>query len=139
MLDWLGFTQATVTFEHGTREHGASSYTMRRLLTVAFDGMYFRTTVLLRLIVVLGFAISLAGGVFAAYAIYARIAEDSPPGYTSIVVLLLLLSGFIIVSLGVVGLYVGRIFDQVKGRPLFVVEEDRAMAGYEEPMTQQWR
>ena len=101
---------------------------LRRLLTVAFDGMYFRTTVLLRLIVILGFAISLAGGVFAAYAIYARIAEDSPPGYTSIVVLLLLLSGFIIISLGVVGLYVGRIFDQVKGRPLFIVEEDRAMA-----------
>jgi polyisoprenyl-phosphate glycosyltransferase len=139
MLDWLGFTQATVTFEHGAREHGASTYTMRRLLTVAFDGMYFRTTVLLRLIVVLGFAISLAGGIFAAYAIYARIADDSPPGYTSIVVLLLLLSGFIIISLGVVGLYVGRIFDQVKGRPLFVVEEDRVMAGDEEPITQQWR
>ena len=54
--------------------------------------------------------------------------EDSPPGYTSIVVLLLLLSGFIIISLGIVGLYVGRIFDQVKGRPLFIVEEDRAGA-----------
>ena len=93
---------------------------------------------LLRLIVVLGFAISLAGGIFAAYAIYAQIADDSPPGYTSIVVLLLLLSGFIIISLGVVGLYVGRIFDQVKGRPLFVVEEDRVMERDEEPMTQQW-
>jgi glycosyltransferase involved in cell wall biosynthesis len=139
MLDWLGFTQATVTFEHGQREHGASTYTLRRLLTVAFDGMYFRTTVLLRLIVILGFGISLAGAAFAAYAIYARIAQDSPPGYTSIVVLLLLLSGFIIISLGVVGLYVGRIFDQVKGRPLFIVEEDRAMVDDQEPMTQHWR
>ena len=139
MLDWLGFTQATVTFEHGEREHGETSYTMRRLLAVAFDGMYFRTTVLLRLIVILGFAISLAGGVFAAYAIYARIAEDSPPGYTSIVVLLLVLSGFIIISLGVVGLYVGRIFDQVKGRPLFIVEEDRAMVDDEAPLTQHLR
>ena len=57
------------------------------------------------------------------YAIYSRYVEDTPPGYTSIVVLLVLLSGFIIISLGVVGLYVGRIFDQVKGRPLFVVDE----------------
>ena len=93
---------------------------------------------LLRLIVIRGFVISLAGGVFAAYAIYARIVDELPPGYTSIVVLLLILSGFIIISLGVVGLYVGRIFDQVKGRPPFVVEEDRVMAGDEEPMTQQW-
>ena len=53
--------------------------------------------------------------------------------------LLLVLSGFIIISLGVVGLYVGRIFDQVKGRPLFIVEEDRAGARDEEPITPQWR
>ena len=58
MLDWLGFTQATVPFEHGEREDGASAYDLRRLLKVAFDGMYFRTTVLLRLIVLLGFVIA---------------------------------------------------------------------------------
>ena len=62
MLDWLGFTQATVAVRAcSSASTAASAYTMRRLLTVAFDGMYFRTTVLLRLIVILGFAISLAG------------------------------------------------------------------------------
>jgi dolichol-phosphate mannosyltransferase len=55
--------------------------------------------------------------------VFSRYVEDTPPGYTSIVVLLLLLSGFIIIALGIVGLYIGRIFDQVKGRPLFVVDE----------------
>ena len=85
--------------------------------------MFFRTTVLLRWIVLLGFVVAAAGGALGAYAIYSRYVEDTPPGYTSIVVLLVLLSGFIIISLGVVGLYVGRIFDQVKGRPLFVVDE----------------
>lgn len=128
MLDWLGFTQATVPFVHGERGEGQSAYTLRRLLKVAFDGMFFRTTVLLRLIVLLGFLVATAGAGLAAYAVYARYAEDSPPGYTSIVVLVLVLSGFIIISLGVVGLYVGRIFDQVKERPLFVVDEDRAAA-----------
>jgi polyisoprenyl-phosphate glycosyltransferase len=128
MLDWLGFTQATVPFVHGERGDGASSYTLRRLVKVAFDGMFFRTTVLLRLIVLLGFFIATAGVGLAAYAIYARYAEDSPPGYTSIVVLVLLLSGFIIISLGTVGLYVGRIFEQVKERPLFVIDEDRFAA-----------
>ena len=120
-------------------EHGTSAYTMRRLVKVAFDGMYFRTTVLLRLIVFMGFAVAAAGAVLAAYAIYARLTEDSPAGYTSVVVLLLVLSGFIIISLGVVGLYVGRIFDQVKRRPLFVVEEDRVGARDEEPIAPPWR
>jgi glycosyltransferase involved in cell wall biosynthesis len=124
VLDWLGFSQATIGFAHADREGDApSAYGPRELLRVALDGMFFRTTVLLRWIVALGFVVAAAGGVLGAYAVYSRYVEDTPPGYTSIVVLLVLLSGFIIISLGVVGLYVGRIFDQVKGRPLFVVDE----------------
>jgi glycosyltransferase involved in cell wall biosynthesis len=124
VLDWLGFSQATIGFAHAEREGDSpSAYGLRQLLTVALDGMFFRTTVLLRWIVFLGFAVAALGGLLGVYAVYARYVEDSPPGYTSIVVLLVLLSGFIIISLGVVGLYVGRIFDQVKGRPLFVVDE----------------
>jgi glycosyltransferase involved in cell wall biosynthesis len=134
MLDWLGFTQATIPFVHEERGSGTSSYTPRRLLKVAFDGMFFRTTVLLRLIVLLGFLVATAGAGLAAYAVYARYTAASPSGYTSIVVILLVLSGFIIVSLGVVGLYVGRIFDQVKERPLFVVDEDRAPAREPDPI-----
>jgi dolichol-phosphate mannosyltransferase len=124
VLDWLGFSQATISFAHAERDGGSpSAYGLRELVGVALDGMFFRTTVLLRWIVLLGFLVALAGGMLGVYAIYARYVEDTPPGYTSIVVLLVLLSGFIIISLGVVGLYVGRIFDQVKGRPLFVVDE----------------
>jgi dolichol-phosphate mannosyltransferase len=124
VLDWLGFSQATISFAHAEREGDSpSAYGLRQLVKVALDGMFFRTTVLLRWIVFLGFVVAAAGGLLGVYAVYARYVEDSPPGYTSIVVLLVLLSGFIIISLGVVGLYVGRIFDQVKGRPLFVVDE----------------
>ena len=124
VLDWLGFSQATISFAHAEREGDApSAYGLRELARVALDGMFFRTTVLLRWIVLLGFVVAVLGGLLGLYAIYSRYVEDTPPGYTSIVVLLVLLSGFIIISLGVVGLYVGRIFDQVKGRPLFVVDE----------------
>ncbi len=124
VLDWLGFSQATISFAHAEREGDSpSAYGLRELVGVALDGMFFRTTVLLRWIVLLGFVVALAGFGLGAYAIFSRYVEDTPPGYTSIVVLLVLLSGFILISLGVVGLYVGRIFDQVKGRPLFVVDE----------------
>jgi len=124
VLDWLGFSQASITFAHAERAGDSpSSYGLRELLKVALDGMFFRTTVLLRWIVFGGFGIAGAGVLMAIYAIFSRYVEDTPPGYTSIVVLLLLLSGFIIIALGIVGLYIGRIFDQVKGRPLFVVDE----------------
>jgi glycosyltransferase involved in cell wall biosynthesis len=124
VLDWLGFTQASITFAHADREGDSpSAYGLRELIRVALDGMFFRTTVLLRWIVFVGFCIAGVGAVLAAYAVFSRYIEDTPPGYTSIIVLLLLLSGFIIIALGIVGLYIGRIFDQVKGRPLFVVDE----------------
>jgi dolichol-phosphate mannosyltransferase len=124
VLDWLGFSQASITFAHAERAGDSpSSYGLRELVGVALDGMFFRTTVLLRWIVFAGFCIAALGGLMALYAVYSRYVQDTPPGYTSIVVLLLLLSGFIILALGIVGLYIGRIFDQVKGRPLFVVDE----------------
>jgi len=124
VLDWLGFSQASISFAHAERQgESPSTYGLRQLVSVALDGMFFRTTVLLRWIVFAGFCIAGIGGLMAAYAVFSRYVEDTPPGYTSIVVLLLLLSGFIIIALGVVGLYIGRIFDQVKGRPLFVVDE----------------
>jgi len=124
VLDWLGFSQASISFAHADRAGGTpSTYGLRELIGVALDGMFFRTTVLLRWIVFAGFCIAGAGAVLAVYAVFSRFVQDTPPGYTSIVVLLLLLSGFIIIALGIVGLYIGRIFDQVKGRPLFVVDE----------------
>lgn len=124
-LDWLGYDSTTVEIEHHERHAGESGYTLQRLIRVALDGMFFRSTVLLRLVVMLGFVVAFAGVVVAAFEIadYLLEPEKSVPGYTSLIVLLLLLAGFIIVSVGVVGLYVGRIFEQVKNRPLFLIDQ----------------
>jgi polyisoprenyl-phosphate glycosyltransferase len=129
MLDWLGFENSVVPIAFAARE-GESSYTLRRLVRVAVDGMFFRTTVLLRLVVFLGFLVAAVGAVLAIYNIVYYFIAGQPTGYTSLIVLLVLFSGLIIVSVGVVGLYVGRIFEQVKTRPLFVIarEIDRAEA-----------
>ena len=124
-LDWLGFDSTQIEIEHHERHAGESGYTLRRLAAVALDGMFFRSTVLLRLVVLLGFVVAFAGVVVALVEIadYFLEPEKSVPGYTSLVVLLLVLAGFIIVSVGVVGLYVGRIFELVKDRPLFLVDQ----------------
>jgi dolichol-phosphate mannosyltransferase len=81
--------------------------------------------VLLRVVVLLGFVVALAGVVVAVFEVVDYFADpgSTVPGYTSLAVLLLVLAGFIIVSVGVVGLYVGRIFEQVKDRPLFLIDD----------------
>jgi glycosyltransferase involved in cell wall biosynthesis len=123
-LDWLGYSATTVEITHARRHSGKSTYTLRRLIHVALDGMFFRSTVLLRLVVMGGFGIALIGVVVAAFEVIAYFAAPTKtvPGYTSLVVLLLVLAGVIIISVGVVGLYVGRIFQQVKDRPLYLID-----------------
>lgn len=134
-LDWLGFDSTSVEIEHHERHAGESGYTLRRLVRVALDGMFFRSTVLLRLVVMLGFLVALIGLVVAGFEVadYLIEPEKSVPGYTSLAVLLLVLAGFIIVSVGVVGLYVGRIFEQVKDRPLFLIDQ-QTPSGHTPPL-----
>ena len=123
-LDWLGFDSTTIEIEHHERHAGESGYTIKKLIEVALDGMFFRSTVLLRLVVLVGFVVALIGVVVAIFEIadYFLEPDKAVPGYTSLAVLLLVLAGFIIVAVGVVGLYVGRIFEQVKHRPLFLID-----------------
>jgi dolichol-phosphate mannosyltransferase len=89
----------------------------------AVEGVFFQTTVLLRWIVYFGFFVALAGIVLAALFVAILIFADPYPGWTSLAVLILIVGGFIIMSTGVTGLYIGKIFDQVKDRPLYVVAE----------------
>ena len=123
-LDWLGFDQTTLEVQHADRHAGQSAYTLRHLVRVALDGLFFRTTVLLRLVALLGFLIALVGAIAAAWEVYDYFErpEARIPGYASLAVLVLVLSGVIIASVGIVGLYVGRIFEQVKDRPLFIID-----------------
>ena len=123
ILNWLGFRTATIEYEQAARHSGESSYSLTHLIRHALDGLFFQTTVLLRWIVYVGFWVSLAGFLLTLYYIYLYLAYSVYPGYTSIVVLILLIGGFIIMSTGVAGLYIGKVFDQVKGRPLYVIDQ----------------
>jgi dolichol-phosphate mannosyltransferase len=124
ILHWLGFDWAAVDYEPARRYEGESSYSMGHLLKHAVNGVFFQTTVLLRWIVYFGFVLSSLGALLAAYFIAARVAGSAYPGWTSIAVIMLLASGFIIASTGITGLYIGKVFDQVKDRPLFIVDRE---------------
>ena len=123
VLAWLGYETATVEIAHDERYAGRSSYTLGRLLAQAVDGLVFQTTVLLRWIVYVGFCVAVLGAGLAAALVALYFFGHPPSGWTSLAVLLLVLSGFVLIALGVAALYVGKIFDQVKDRPLYIVDE----------------
>jgi polyisoprenyl-phosphate glycosyltransferase len=123
ILYWLGFKQTAVDVKHAPRAAGQSSYTLGKLIRHAVDGVFFQTTVLLRWIVYFGFLVAVIGVMLAGVFVGIAIFGDPPPGWTSLAVLILVVGGFMIMSTGVAGLYIGKIFDQVRGRPLYVVAE----------------
>ena len=125
ILRWLGFKTGTIEYEHQERLTGHSAYTLRRLIRHAIDGVFFQATVFLRWIVSLGLIFALMGLALAVYFTYRYLAYGAVAGWTSVVVLLLVCTGVILLSLGVIGLYVGKIFDQAKERPLFLIDTVR--------------
>jgi dolichol-phosphate mannosyltransferase len=127
ILYWLGFPHEVLEIKHAGRHAGVSSYTFGTLVKVALEGMFFQTTVLLRWMVYVGFSIGLIGALLAAAVLYSYFVTDPLPGWTSLVVLMLLLGGFFIISMGISALYVGKVFEQVKERPLYVI--DRVAGG----------
>jgi polyisoprenyl-phosphate glycosyltransferase len=127
IVQWIGFERAEIEVPVAERPAGKSAYRLRTLVRVAADGIFFSTTRLLRWIVYAGFIVACIGLALAVYTglKYAFGGHVSP--FSGISVLVLVMSGFIICSTGVTGLYVGKIFDQVRSRPLYVV--DRVISG----------
>jgi dolichol-phosphate mannosyltransferase len=125
LLQWLGFRQVTIEYDQDPRKEGSSSYTLGKLIDSAIRGLFFTSTKLLRAIVYTGILSSLLGFLLAIVIIVQYFIHDITPGWTSLAVIQLVVGGAVIVCVGAVGMYVGRIFDQVRGRPLFVI--DRAI------------
>jgi polyisoprenyl-phosphate glycosyltransferase len=128
---WVGFRQIGLVYEKGERHEGKSKWGFRRLTTHALDGITAFSDLPLRISSVLGALIaglSLIYGV--ARILRAAVYGIDVPGYESIIVAILFLGGVQLLSLGILGSYVGRIFKEVKGRPLYVV---RRTYGLESP------
>ncbi len=123
ILRWLGFDQTTIEYRRPSRPSGRSSYDLRRRIHHAFRGILFQDTRFLGAIVVLGFTASALGGCLGIWAIVQRLTAGSQAGWTSLVALVLVTFGILVAIQGVVGLYVGRVFEESKGRPIYVVDE----------------
>lgn len=119
---WVGLDQIGLAYERQARHAGKPKYTFTRLLYLALDGLVSFSYIPLRLITLLGFAISLLSIVLAVfYTIKKLLYGLNPPGFATIVVSIFFLAGMQLIMTGVIGEYVGRIFEEVKRRPLYIV------------------
>lgn len=123
VLRWLGFSIGYFPVIHRPRPQGKSSYTLGKLISHAINGITSQSTKLLRLFVGLGFSFCIISFVCLAYIVANYFLFGFKEGWASIVSIMLLSTGIIVFSLGILGIYIGQIFEQVRERPLFIVEE----------------
>ncbi len=120
---WVGFRRKEIEIEHGSRLYGKSSYNFRRMFRLAFDSMVAHSNKPLSLIVRLGFTLSILSLIYAGWLVIRYLLWGvSVIGWTSLMVSIYFTAGLIIGTLGIVGLYLGKVFNEVKGRPLYIVE-----------------
>lgn len=119
---WAGFSQVGIPVERAARHAGRPKYSVARLVELGLDGIFSFSIVPIRAAAVLGAGAVLLTVLFALYAVWAKLVWDrSPQGFTALLVVVTFVSGVLLFFLGVIGEYVGRIYEEVKGRPLYVV------------------
>lgn len=124
---WTGLPTALIPYRAAHRASGRTKYSFARMLALAADGITSFSIRPLRLTAALGAAISMAAFAYAAYALAMRLFTDrTVEGWTSILISVLLVGGIQLVSIGVLGEYLGKLFMQSKGRPQYVVREESA-------------
>ena len=123
---WLGFRQASVAFERPPRQAGEPKYTFWKSLALGVNGVVGFSKVPLRFATYLGLVVSAVSAVLTVWAFYQRlVGGDTVRGWASTMVVMLMLGGVQLLMIGVVGEYLSRIYDEVKQRPMFVIDEVR--------------
>ena len=121
---WVGLNQVGLAYERQARHAGRPKYTFTRLVYLALDGLVSFSYLPLRAITMLGFGVSLLSIILAVfYAIKKLTVGLNPPGFATITVAIFFLAGMQLITIGVIGEYVGRIFEEVKQRPLYVLRQ----------------
>jgi len=121
---WIGLKQIGLAYERQERNAGKPKYTLKRLVYLALDGLISFSYLPLRIITIIGFSVSFLSILLAAiYTIQKLTMGLSPPGFATTIVAIFFLAGIQLITLGVMGEYIGRIFEEVKSRPLYVVRK----------------
>lgn len=124
MFAWIGFKKKEILFEQGDRLTGKSAWRFRDLLNLGIEGVTSFTTAPLRFSTIVGFIISMIAFSYMCWVLLkALIWSDPVAGYPSMMIVILFLGGIQLLSLGIIGEYLGRIFNEAKGRPVYIIGE----------------
>ena len=129
MVAWVGFNQTFVTYNRDLRAAGSTKYPLKKMLKLAGNAILAFSNVPLKIATWLGFGTSLIAFLGIVYALYSRFFGTYEPGWTTIMLAVLLIGGIILMVLGIIGSYLGRIYNEVKGRPLYIVDEQEGFVG----------
>jgi glycosyltransferase involved in cell wall biosynthesis len=127
MTVWVGYTQAAVPYKRDPRYAGETKYTLAKMVKFSLDAISSFSHRPLQLATLFGFIVSTVAFVAIPIVIVLRILGSYLPGFSSITIAILLLGGIQLIAIGIIGEYVGRIYDEVKGRPLYLVRARRNM------------
>ncbi|MHA7964784.1 glycosyltransferase family 2 protein [Paenibacillus sp. CAU 1782] len=126
LISWIGFRQTSVEYVREERFAGETKYPLKKMISFALDGITSFSYKPLKIATYLGFILSLSSFVYLIIVLYQGLfTNTTSPGWATIVVLNLLFNGIILILLGVIGEYIGRIYDESKDRPLYIVREAR--------------
>jgi dolichol-phosphate mannosyltransferase len=122
MRSWVGFRQAGIEVERAERHSGKSKYGVMGLVKLAFDGIFAFSIVPIRAAALFGAFVMFLSSLYVLYSIYIRIfLQKSPQGFTALIVAMTFFTGIVLFFLGVIGEYVGRIYEEIKARPQYIV------------------
>lgn len=124
MRAWVGFKQIGYEYDRDERQAGETKYSWKKLFELAFNGIFNFSDFPVRIITRLGFITVFFSLLYFGYNLYRRFFyNDVPPGFTATILAIILFSGVQLISLGLIGEYVLRIYNQVRNRPLFIIEK----------------
>jgi dolichol-phosphate mannosyltransferase len=136
IFSWVGFSQARVEYVAARRAAGRSKYPMSRMLALAAAAILSFSTRPLQIGIFVGLGFAALSMVLAIYTVIEYFVDSTlPSGWTTIVTLLLLFSGVQLIVLGVLGVYIGGIYDEVKARPHYIVDETINLSGHRAPVS----
>jgi dolichol-phosphate mannosyltransferase len=122
MRSWVGFRQLGIPVEREERHSGESKYSLMRLIKLATDGIFAFSIVPIRAAALMGAFVMFLSAIYVLLAIYAKVVEHkSPQGFTALLIAVTFLAGVVLFFLGIIGEYVGRIYEETKARPQYVI------------------
>jgi len=121
MRTWVGFRQMGISVERSARRAGHTKYSPLKLLKLASDGIFAFSIVPLRAAALIGVLAIAISAVFSLYSVYAKYWLHSPQGFTALILAITFLSGVNLFFLGIIGEYVGRVYEETKARPHYVI------------------